>query len=62
MNVGSSQRSWNLLMKTLTWMQEAGISVIRVYMPIQDEIVLDKIADRGNEDNYRFWPQSRFSQ
>ena len=28
-------------------MQEAGISVIRVYMPITDEDVLDKLAERG---------------
>ena len=27
-------------------MQEAGISVIRVYMPIQDKAILDKIAER----------------
>ena len=46
-NVGSSQRSWEFIDEDLDLMQEAGISVIRVYMPIQDEKVLDKIADRG---------------
>ena len=46
-NVGSLQRSWEFIDEDLDLMQEAGISVIRVYMPIQDEIVLDKIAERG---------------
>ena len=46
-NVGSSQRSWEFIDEDLDLMQEAGISVIRVYMPIQDEKSLDKIANRG---------------
>ena len=46
-NVGSSQRSWEFIDEDLDLMQEAGISVIRVYMPIQDKAILDKIAERG---------------
>ena len=46
-NVGNTQRSWEYIDQDLDLMQEAGISVIRVYMPITDENVLDKLAERG---------------
>ena len=45
-NVGNTQRSWEFIDQDLDLMQEAGISVIRVYMPITDEDVLDKLAER----------------
>ncbi|MEL0176176.1 MAG: glycoside hydrolase family 2 TIM barrel-domain containing protein [Cryomorphaceae bacterium] len=46
-NVGNTQRSWEFIDQDLDLMQEAGISVIRVYMPITDENVLNKLAERG---------------
>ena len=46
-NVGNTKRSWEFIDQDLDLMQEAGISVIRVYMPITDENVLNKLAERG---------------
>lgn len=46
-NVGKTQRSWEYLDQDLDLMQEAGISVVRVYVPIAEEEVLDKFAARG---------------
>ena len=45
-SISNSQRSWEFIDEDLDLMQEAGISVIRVYMPIQDKAILDKIAER----------------
>ena len=46
-SISNSQRSWEFIDEDLDLMQEAGISVIRVYMPIQDKAILNKIAERG---------------
>jgi hypothetical protein len=44
---GSSQRNFNTLSQDLELMQEAGINTIRVYVPIDDKAVLDKIHAAG---------------
>lgn len=44
---GSSKRSFNNLEEDLALMLEAGINTIRVYEPINDETVLDKIDKAG---------------
>lgn len=44
---GSDQRSFDNLSKDLALMNEAGINTIRVYSPIDDEAVLDKIHAAG---------------
>lgn len=44
---GSNQRSWETLDQDLALMQEAGINTIRVYSPIDNQQVLDKIARAG---------------
>jgi len=44
---GTNQRSWETLDQDLTLMKEAGINTIRVYSPIDNEQVLDKIAQEG---------------
>lgn len=46
-NVGQTERSWEYLNQDLDLMQEAGINVVRVYVPIAEEEVLDKFAQRG---------------
>lgn len=43
----SNERSWKSLDKDLILMQEAGINTIRVYAPITDKKVLDKIDQAG---------------
>lgn len=45
-SVGNTVRSWEYIDQDLDLMQEAGINVIRVYVPIAEEAVLDKIAAR----------------
>lgn len=44
---GSSKRSFESIDKDLELMTEAGINTIRVYAPIDDEAVLDKIHNAG---------------
>lgn len=44
---GSDQRSWETLDQDLELMKEASINTIRVYAPIDDEGVLDKIDEQG---------------
>lgn len=44
---GSDQRSFSNLSEDLTLMIEAGINTIRVYSPIVEKSVLDKINDAG---------------
>jgi exo-beta-1,3-glucanase (GH17 family) len=44
---GSGQRSWESLDQDLALMQEAGINTIRVYAPIEEKWVLDKIDAAG---------------
>ena len=46
-SVGNTQRSWEFLDQDIDLMQEAGIGVVRVYVPIAEEEVLDKFAARG---------------
>lgn len=46
-NAGSTLRSWDHLDQDLALMKEAGIGVVRVYVPIAEEAVLDKFAERG---------------
>ncbi len=41
---GETLRSWETLDEDLALMKEAGITTIRVYVPITEEAVLDKIA------------------
>ena len=41
---GDTLRSWETLETDLALMKEAGITTIRVYIPIADETILDKIA------------------
>lgn len=41
---GDTLRSWETLDQDLALMKEAGITTIRVYVPITEEAVLDKIA------------------
>lgn len=43
----SDQRDFSILEQDLTLMVEAGINTIRVYAPIDDETVLDKIHNAG---------------
>lgn len=43
-SVGDTMRSWEMLDEDLALMKEAGITTIRVYVPIAEEWVLDKIA------------------
>lgn len=44
---GSAQRDFSTLDQDLALMTEAGINTIRVYAPIDDEVVLDKISSAG---------------
>ena len=44
---GSNKRDFGMLDQDLQLMAEAGINTIRVYEPIDDEAVLDAIADAG---------------
>ncbi len=44
---GETKRSFSTLREDLRLMQEAGINTIRVYEPIDDKLVLDKIAAAG---------------
>ena len=44
---GSDQRSFDNLTEDLALMVEAGINTIRVYAPIDDEVVLDQIQKSG---------------
>ena len=44
---GSNQRDFSTLEQDLKLMSEAGINTIRVYAPIDDEAVLDKIYNAG---------------
>jgi len=44
---GSSERSFETLTNDLALMKEAGINTIRVYSPVDDKIVLDKIHEAG---------------
>lgn len=44
---GSSERSWATLTQDLALMTEAGVNTIRVYSPIDEEEVLDEIAEAG---------------
>ena len=44
---GSDQRDFSNLTEDLALMKEAGINTIRVYAPIDDEVVLDKIHAAG---------------
>ncbi|MEX1382079.1 hypothetical protein [Lutibacter sp.] len=44
---GSDQRSFDNLTEDLALMVEAGINTIRVYAPIDDEVVLDQIQKAG---------------
>lgn len=46
-SVGQTLRSWEFLDQDLELMQEAGINVVRVYVPIAEKEVLDKFAARG---------------
>ena len=46
-NAGSTLRSWEHIDQDLALMQEAGIGVVRVYVPIAEEAVLDKFAEKG---------------
>lgn len=46
-SIGNTERSWEFVDQDLALMQEAGIEAIRVYEPIADTAVLDKIAERG---------------
>ena len=45
--IGSDKRSFETIDKDLALMVEAGINTIRVYAPIDDKIVLDKIDAAG---------------
>ena len=45
--IGSNERDFRMLDIDLELMVEAGINTIRVYEPIDDETVLDAIADAG---------------
>lgn len=44
---GSNQRDFSTLDQDLVLMKEAGINTIRVYAPIDDALVLDKIHEAG---------------
>ena len=45
--VGSNQRSFENIDQDLSLMVEAGVNTIRVYLPIDDKMVLDKIDAAG---------------
>ena len=45
-SVGSTERSWEFIDRDLDLMQEAGINVVRVYVPIVEKEILDKFAER----------------
>ena len=44
---GSNQRSFETLTQDLELMKEAGVNTIRIYSPVDDETVLDKIHEAG---------------
>ena len=45
--IGSDDRSFETIDQDLALMVEAGINTIRVYKPIDDKVVLDKINEAG---------------
>lgn len=45
-SAGSTERSWEYIDRDLDLMQEVGVNVVRVYIPIVEKAILDKFAER----------------